>query len=66
MRYVERKIKLPDWLLKWLEEVAEANEETVEDTIIWLLVQHYNVYEKTALVPSIRKKKKAANNRSHD
>mgnify|MGYP001772748448 FL=1 len=57
MRYIERKVKLPDWLWEWLEDVARANEETVDDTIAWLLTQHYNVYEKTVLVPSIRKKK---------
>ena len=58
MKYVEVKIRLPDWLLKWLEEVARDNKESVEDTIIWLLVQHYNVYERTALIKLIRLKDK--------
>ena len=57
MRYVEVKIKLPDWLLKWIEDVAKANEESIDDTIAWLLTQHYNVYERTVLVPSIKKRK---------
>ena len=54
MRYVEVRIKLPDWLLKWLEEVARDNKESVDDTIAWLLTQTYNIYERTALIKMMR------------
>ena len=54
MKYQERKIRLPDWLWKWLDDMAKANNETVDDTIAWLLTQHYNIYEKACLVPKIR------------
>ena len=58
MRYVERKVKLPDWLWEWLEDVAETNKETIDDTIAWLLTQTYNIYERTALIKLIRLKDK--------
>ena len=58
MRYVEVRIKLPDWLLKWIEEVARDNNQSIDDTIAWLLTQTYNIYERTALIKIIRLKDK--------
>lgn len=58
MRYVEVRIKLPDWLLKWIEEVARDNNQSIDDTIAWLLTQTYNIYERTALIKLIRLKDK--------
>ena len=60
MRYVEVRIKLPDWLLAWLEDVARDNKESVDDTIAWLLTQTYNIYERTALIKLIRLKDKCS------
>ena len=60
MRYVEVRIKLPDWLLKWIEEVARDNKESIDDTIAWLLTQTYNIYERTALIKLMRMKDKCS------
>jgi len=45
-RLVEVKIKLPEDMLMWLEDIAKARDETIDEVLWWTLGTLQNLYDR--------------------
>ena len=43
---VEVKIKLPEDMLMWLEDIAKARDETIDEVLWWTLGTLQNLYDR--------------------
>jgi hypothetical protein len=53
MEYVEVRLRLPRFIVDWLENIAKCRGETVDDVVAWTLGSLYNYYQRWVVVPKV-------------